>query len=64
MINDKKYLTSTYLLKFNNAQIKLHSNSIVLTKENYIKGILLITDYTIDFTKFKKITRKKLLSQK
>lgn len=61
---DKEYPTSTHFLKFNNIQIKLNLNKIILIKNCYIKDILLIIDYVIDFTSFGKIIRKKLLLQK
>lgn len=50
MKKDKEYFTSANHLKFNNAQIKLNPNGIVLIKESYIGQILLIIDDVVDFT--------------
>ena len=63
MTKNRKYLTSAYPLKFNGTQIKLNSNSIVLTKESYIEKFLPVIDYATDFTSCKGITRKKLSSK-
>lgn len=41
-------------------QIKLNLNKIILIKNSYIGGILLITNYNTDFTSSKKIIIKKL----
>ena len=60
MAKDKKYLTSTRLLKFNGAQIKLNANGIVLTKKNHIGRILLVIDYAPDSTSSRGIIKKKI----
>lgn len=64
MTKNREYLISSYLLKFNNTQIKLNSNGIILIKESYIGRIFLVTDYVVNFTGFKGIIKKKLLSKK
>lgn len=64
MTKDKKHLTSVYSLKFNDIQIKLDLNGIVLIKNSYIGSIFLFIDYNIDFTSSKTITRKKLSFKK
>lgn len=61
MTKDREHLTSAHPLKFNDAQIKLDLNGIVLTKKSHVGGILLVTDHIIDSTNSKRITRKKLL---
>lgn len=61
MIKDKKYLISIHSLKFNDAQIQLDLNSIVLTKKRQVGEILLVTDHAADFTSSRRIIRKKLL---
>lgn len=61
MTKDREHLTPTYFLKFNNAQIKLNLNGIVLTKKSYAGRILLIIDHVADSTSSKEIIRKKLL---
>lgn len=35
MIKDRMYFISVQLLKFNNVQIKLNSNGIILTKKSH-----------------------------
>ena len=61
---NRKYLTPVHTLRFNGTQIKLDSNGIVFTKENYVGGILLITGYVTDSISFQEITRKKLSPKK
>lgn len=61
---NKEYPTSTYFLKFNNAQIKLNSNRIILIKKCHIREIFLIIDHITDFTSFRRIIRKKLSLKK
>lgn len=63
MTKNKEHLTSAHLLKFNGVQIKLNLNRIVLTKESYVKEILLITDHAADFTSLRGIIKKKLSSK-
>lgn len=58
---DKEYLTLTHPLKFNDTQIKLDLNKIVLVKESYIKEILLFTNHVVESTSSREISRKKLL---
>lgn len=64
IIKDKKYLFSTYSLKFNDIQIKLNLNRIVLTKKKYIRGIFLVIDHVTDFINSRAIIRKKLSFKK
>lgn len=59
MTKDRKHLTPTYPLKFNGVQIILNSNRIVLTKESYVEGILLVTDHVANSTSSKEIIRVK-----
>lgn len=61
---NKEYPTSTHFLKFNNVQIKLNSNRIILIKKCHIREILLVIDYVADFTSFGRIIRKKLSLKK
>lgn len=61
---DKKYLTPVHPPKFNDAQIKLDSNNIILAKKSHIEGIFLITNHIAGFTSSREITKKKLLSKK
>ena len=63
MMKDQEYFAPTQLLKFNEAQINLDSESIILTKESHIDRILLVTDYDADSASSKRIIRKKLLSK-
>lgn len=51
-------------MKFNEAQIKLDSKKIVLTKESYVDGILLNTNHDADAISSREIIRKKLLPKK
>ena len=60
MTKEREYVTHTYPLKFNSAQIKLDSNGIVLMKESHIGGIFPVTDNITDSTSSKGIIRKKL----
>ncbi len=60
MTKDRKYPISAQPIKFNKAQINLDSDGIVLTKESYVSGILLVTDHNADFTSSRGITRKNL----
>ena len=64
MTKNRKYLIFAQTLKFNGAQIKLNSNSIILIKKSHISYIFLVTDYNIDFTSLKRIIKKKLLPKK
>lgn len=57
---DRKHLMFIYFLKFNYAKIKLDLNKIVLIKKSYIKKILLVIIYIVDFINSKKIIEKKL----
>lgn len=63
MTKNRKHFTSSYLLKFNGAQIKLNLNGIVFTKNSNIEGIFLVTNLVVDFTSSKEILRKTLLSK-
>ncbi len=47
---DREYLTSAYPLKFNDTQIKLDLNGIILIKKSHVGQILLVSDYVVDFT--------------
>lgn len=58
MIKDREYLIPTQFPKFNDIQIKLDSNGIVLIKETF-----LIIDHAVNSTSFGEIIRKKLLSK-
>lgn len=64
MIKNRKHLTFAHSLKFNNAQIKLDSNSIVLTKNSHVDGILLITDHDAESTSSIGIIKKKPVFKK
>lgn len=60
---ERKHFTFLYYLKFNDAQIKFESNRIVPIKKSHVKRIFLVTDYIINYTSFKWITKKKLPSK-
>ena len=60
MTKNRKHLTFIHSLKFNDAQIKLNLNKIVLIKESYVGGILPVIDYITDSTNFREIIRNKL----
>ena len=64
MTKDREHLTSSHLLKFNGAQIKLDSEGIVLTKESHVGGILPITNHDANSTSSRGIIRKKLSPKK
>ena len=57
---DREYFTPIHPLKFDDVQIKLDSNGIVLTIKSHVGGILPVTDHVADSTSSKRITRKKL----
>lgn len=55
IIKNKKYLTSTYFLKFNGIEIKLKLNIIILIKKSYVRKIFLVIDNIADYTSFRAI---------
>lgn len=59
MTKDREHLTSIQPQKFNGAQIKLDSESIVLAKKSHVGGILLVIDCDTDSISFRGVTRKK-----
>lgn len=61
MTKDQEYLTPAELIKFNEIQIKLDSNNIVLLKINHVGGMLPVIDHDADSTYLKGIIRKRLL---
>lgn len=63
MTKERKYLISKYFLKFNSAQIKFDSNVIIMIKKSYIDGIFSVINYVANFTNFRQIIRKMLLSK-
>lgn len=58
IFKNREHLILTYPLKFNDTQIKLNLNRMILTKKIHIKEIFLIIDHVTDFTSFKEITKK------
>lgn len=59
-----KHLIFLQSVKFNEAQIKLNLEEIVLTKKSYISNIFLVTNHNRNFISSKKIIKKKLFSKK
>lgn len=57
---NKKYFILAQPLKFNRAQIKLDSNSIILIKKNHVNGIFLLINHNTNSISSKRIIRKKL----
>ena len=55
MTKNQEYFTFTQPMKFNGVQIKLDSESIVLTKKSHIGGILLVTDQNADSISLREI---------
>lgn len=64
MTKDREHFIFTQSLKFNNAQIKFDSNSILLTIKTHIDSIFLIKDHDVDSISLREITRRKLSSKK